>query len=180
MSDDDGIAPGRPVRGWPLLRLLAGGLLGAAVLTLLQVPAGTLIGAVFGSALANRIRFGGAPGTLPAPGRVAGLVLLGCVAGVRLDGATLATLARIALPLAGAVLALILLNVALAAVLVRRYAVDPLTAVLACAPGGISEISTTAQELGARTEIVIAVHAVRVLAVVLVVLPVLVVLLAGR
>lgn len=180
MSDEDGVPAGRAARGLPLVRLLVGGLLGAALLTALQLPAGTLIGAVLGSALANRVPAGGGPGTLPAPFRVVGLVLLGCVAGVRLDGATLATLGRIALPLAAAVLALVLLNVALAAVLVKRYAVDPLTAVLACAPGGISELSVAAQQMGARTEVVIAIHAVRVLVVVLVVLPVLVVVLADR
>lgn len=179
MSEEAAVAPIHPARGWSLVRLIAGGLAGAAVFTLLQIPAGTLIGAVVGSALANRVPFGGRPGTFPTPGRVIGLGLLGCVAGVQLDGATLVTLGHIALPLAGAILALLLMNVALAALLVKRYAVDPLTAVLACAPGGISEISVTAQQMGARTEVVIAVHAVRVLAVVLVVLPVLVVALAG-
>ena len=57
----------------------------------------------------------------------------------------------------------------------RRYDVDPLTAVLACAPGGVSEIAITASQLGAEVGIVLAIHTVRVLAVVLLVLPVLVV-----
>lgn len=179
MSDEDEFPVGEgPARGWAVVRLLTGGAAGAAVLTLLQVPAGALVGAVIGSAIANRVRLGGAAGTLPVPVRVSGLVLLGSVAGVRLEASTLVTLTRIAAPLAGAVLTLLLLNAALALVLVRRYGIDSRTAVLACAPGGISEIAVAAEQLGARTGVVIAVHAVRVLAVVLVVLPLLVVLLA--
>ncbi|MGH3356736.1 MAG: AbrB family transcriptional regulator [Nocardioidaceae bacterium] len=154
------------------LLLLAGGAAGALVLTVLQIPAGTLIGAVVGSALASRLPW--APvssGGLPTPVRTVGLVLLGCAAGVNLDLETLQTLARIAVPLVASVLALLLLNLALAAVLVRRYGIDPLTAALACAPGGISEVSITASQMGAQMGVVLAVHTVRVLAVVLLVLP---------
>lgn len=165
--------------GLPQLRLVLGGAAGATMLTLLHLPAGALIGAVVGSAAANRIRVGGPPAVLPAAGAVIGLVLLGGVAGARLDTGSLTTLGRAAVPMAAAFLVLLLANVGLAAVLFRRFGIDRLTAVLACAPGGVTDIAVTAQALGARTEIVFAVHAVRVLAVVLVVLPVLVVVLDG-
>jgi membrane AbrB-like protein len=163
--------------------LLAGGAAGAALLSAAQLPAGTLLGAVVGSALARRYgeRVSPASGwTLPSPVRVVGQVLLGCVAGVRLDANTLRTLGRIALPLGGAVLALLLVNVAVAAVLVRRYRIDPVTAVIACAPGGVSELAVTAEEKGARLEVVLAIHMVRVITVVLVVLPLLVLVLGHR
>ncbi|MPZ93578.1 MAG: ammonia monooxygenase [Propionibacteriales bacterium] len=166
--------------------LLAGGTVGAAALTLAKVPAGTLVGAVVGSAVANRLsaRRSELPAevaqrSLPTPVRVVGMVLLGCVAGVRLDRGTLHNLAEVALPLGIGVLLLLAVNVLVAAVLVRRYGIDPLTAVLACAPGGVSEIAVTASQLGARTGVVLSVHMVRVLAVVLVVLPLLVAVL-GR
>jgi uncharacterized protein len=157
------------------LLLLAGGAVGAAVFTLLGLPAGTLIGAVVGSALANRVRVSSSgPLPLPAPVRVVGLALLGCAAGVRLDAHTLTALGHIALPLAGALAALVALNLLLAVVLVRRYDVDPLTAILACAPGGLSEIAVTGSQLGAQMGVLLAIHTVRVLAVVLLVLPLLV------
>jgi uncharacterized protein len=158
--------------------LLAGAAVGAWVFTLLNLPAGTLIGAVVGSAVVNRSPWmptGARP--LPVPIRVVGLALLGCAAGVRLDGDTLVALGHIALPLVASILALVVLDLVLAVVLVRRYDVDPLTAVLACAPGGVSEIAVTGAQMGAEMGVLLAIHTVRVLAVVLLVLPVLVALL---
>jgi membrane AbrB-like protein len=156
------------------LRLLAGGAAGATALTLLNVPAGAIVGAVLGSALVNGLRPGG---SLSRPLRVAGLLLLGCAAGVQLEAASLETLLRIAVPLGVAVLALLALDVLLAVWLSRRYGIDPVTALFACAPGGVSEIAVAADEAGARTGVVISIHVMRVLLVVLVALPILVVVL---
>jgi uncharacterized protein len=153
---------------------VGGGLVGATLLVLLNVPAGGIVGAVAGSAVAAGFR--GRPP--PAYGvRVVGLVLLGCAAGVRLDMQTLETLVHLIVPLLVAVGLLLALDVGLATVLVRRYAVDPVTALLACAPGGVSEMSVLADEANARTGIVIAIHVVRVATVVLVALPLLLLLL---
>jgi uncharacterized protein len=169
-------AGGAEVRGrrptWVVA--LGGGLAGASLLVLLGVPAGGIVGAVAGSALASGIRDHPPP---PPVVRRVGLVLLGCAAGVRLEADTLHLLLNLAVPLLLAVAALLLLDVLLAAVLVRRYHVDAVTALLACAPGGISEIAVLAQTSGARTGIVVAVHVVRVVTAVVVVLPLLVALL---
>jgi membrane AbrB-like protein len=105
------------------------------------------------------------------------MVLLGCAAGVRLEAGTLQTLLHLALPLLLAVAVLLVLDVALAVVLTRRYDVDPVTALLACAPGGVSEMTVLAHDTNARTGIVVAVHVVRVVTVVLVALPLLLLLL---
>lgn len=154
----------------PGVSALTGGLVGALLLVLLQVPAGGIVGAVAGSAVASGVR-GHAP---PARGvRVVGMVLLGCAAGARLEPSTLEALLHLALPIVLAVAALLVLDVALAAVLTRRYGVDPVTALLACAPGGVSEMTMMALDADARTEIVVAVHVVRVVTVVLVALPLL-------
>jgi uncharacterized protein len=169
-------SPGEPpARKLPAgLPALGGGLAGATVLVLLQVPAGGIVGAVAGSAIASGVR-----GRRPPPRavRVVGMVLLGCAAGVRLNVETLQTLLHLALPLLAAVAALLVLDVGLAVVLHRRYGVDPVTALLACAPGGVSEISVLADDNNARTGVVIAVHVVRVVTVVLIVLPLLVMVL---
>ena len=165
-------APGRKLPGG--LLALAGGLAGAGLLVLLHVPAGGIVGAVAGSALASGIR------AHPPPSysvRVVGMVLLGCAAGVRLEAETLQTLLHLLVPLLLAVGTLLAMDVALATVLVRRYDVDPVTALLACAPGGVAEMTILAQDLEARTGIVVAIHVVRVVTVVLVVLPLLLVVL---
>lgn len=153
------------------LWLLAGGLLGATLCTLLGVPAGGIVGAVLGSAAVS-IRAGGRLPDVPPAGRISGLVLLGCAAGVRLEPATLLTLLHLAVPLLGAVLLLLLLDVALALALARWCGLDRTTALFACAPGGLSEITAVAEEQGARLGIVVAVHVVRVVLVVALLLPV--------
>ena len=160
-------------RDWPMpvgAPALAGGLAGALLLVLLQVPAGGIIGAVAGSALTSGVR-GRVP---PARAvRTIGMILLGCAAGARLEPSTLVALLRLVVPILLAVAVLLLLDVVLAAVLTRRYGVDPVTALLACAPGGVSEMTMMAQDADARTEIVVAIHVVRVATVVLVALPLL-------
>ena len=153
---------------------VGGGLVGATLLVLLNVPAGGIIGAVAGSAATSGFRSRPPP---PYGVRVVGLVLLGCAAGVRLDIQTLETLWHLIVPLFVAVGLLLALDVGLATVLVHRYSVDPVTALLACAPGGVSEMSVLADEANARTGIVIAIHVVRVATVVLVALPLLLLLL---
>ena len=154
-----------------LLMVLTGGVCGAAVLTLLGVPAGGIIGAVLGSAAVS-VRHE-RPRAQPAL-RAIGLVLLGTAAGLRLDRHTLEVLAEVALPLLGAIAALLALNLVLAVVLHRRFGLDPVSALLAAAPGGVSEIAAMADEMNARLAMVVAIHVVRVVAVVLVALPILV------
>jgi hypothetical protein len=112
--------------------------------------------------------------------RVTGFVVLGCLTGVRLEPTALGVLASIALPVLAAVGVLLLLNLLLAMLLVRRYQVDAMTAVLATAPGGLSEIVGVSLDWGARTSLVVAVHSVRVLVIVLVALPLLVAVLSAR
>jgi uncharacterized protein len=158
----------------PVLAGVTGGLL----LTWLQVPAGTLLGSVLGAAVATG---GVRPGQqrFNAAVRVVGLVLLGCVSAARLDPDSFGTLVRLFLPVVVGVAGLLALNVLLARWLVRRHGVDPTTAVLACAPGGFSELSVMAVREGADVATVAVVHMVRVLVVVLVVVPTIVFVLNG-
>lgn len=158
-----------------LARLLAGALTGALLLTVLGIPAATVVGSVIGAAAVNRWRPAefrhAAPTTML---RTVGLVLLGCVAGSRLDAGTVRTVVELAVPLLSGVALLLVLELALAALLIARYGIDAVTAVFAFAPGGLSQIAFTARESGARMSVVLAVHMVRVLAVVLLLVPVLV------
>lgn len=150
------------------------------LLSLAGVPAGVLLGSVIGAALANRAVPRLPPIVMPRWVRVTGFVVLGCLTGVRLEPTALGVLASIALPVLAAVGVLLLLNLLLAMLLVRRYQVDAMTAVLATAPGGLSEIVGVSLDWGARTSLVVAVHSVRVLVIVLVALPLLVAVLSAR
>lgn len=162
---------GEPKRGvLSGLPVLLGGLAGGALLTLLHVPAGGIVGAVAGSAAVSAVR---TRPPLSRNVRLIGMVLIGCAAGVRLEAKTLHTLLYLAIPLLASVIAMLLIDGLLAVLLTKKYGVDPVTALLACAPGGLSEIAVVAEEIGARSGIVIAVHVVRVLVVVLVALPLL-------
>lgn len=175
-DDDPTGAPGSSAGPWRSVQLLAGATAGAGALTLLQVPAGAIVGAVLGSAVLNNAR----PGKpLGRKVRVGGLVLLGSIAGVRLDAQSLGVLATLLLPLVVGALLLLGVSALLSLALVRWFGLDPVTAIFACAPGGAGEIATMAEDAGARTGVVLAVHLVRVLLVVLIVLPILVVVL-GR
>jgi membrane AbrB-like protein len=149
---------------------LLAGAAGALLLTWLRVPAGTLVGAVLGSAAVGGL-VKAEPHPLQRWVRTAGLVLIGCVSGARLDAESLEMMGLVALPVLAVVMVLLALNAALARWLVKRRQIDPTTAVLACAPGGLSELSVLAVKEGADVGTVTVIHLVRVLLVVLVVLP---------
>ena len=146
------------------------GTAGALILTAVHMPAGGIIGAVLGSAAVSGVR--GVPAS-PKAARIAGLVLLGAAAGLRLDTTTLSQLGVVAMPLAIALVSLLAGHVLLAAALRRWFGLDAVTAILAAAPGGVSEIASIADEVGARAGVVTAIHVVRVIIVVVVMLPLL-------
>ena len=154
--------------------VLLAGAAGGLALTWLRVPAGTLVGAVLGSAAAGSLTPAAEPHPLQRWARNGGLVLVGCVSAARLDAESLATMGRVALPVLAAVLLLLILDAVLARWLVKHRHIDPATALLACAPGGLSELAVLSVKERADTGTVTVVHLVRVLLVVLVVLPALV------
>lgn len=187
MSKRSGVA-----RGWKEVArstswLLIGGFAGAVLLTLLHVPAGALIGSVIGSMSVNKISDwlshrrsavrAAVNRSLPGFVRIVGQVLLGVLAGARLDDETLVTLLRSLVPVLAAVIFILALSMLLARYLFSKHGVDPLTAVMAAAPGGISELAITAQRQGAMMHVVLAIHLFRVLIVVLVVLPIVLIIL---
>lgn len=160
-------------------RLLLGGVTMGSVLELIGVPAGMLIGSVLGAALVNqpwtrRIK----PARFPIAARQIGLVSVGLTSGVLLTLDSILNTASIALPVVVAYLALTALNLVFITVLMSRYAVDPVTAVLAVTPGGLAEVSAMAIDRDAQVGIVLSVHAVRLFSLVLVILPILLLVLS--
>lgn len=155
-------------------RLLLAALVGGALFEWLGVPAGMMLGAAVGSAIINqpvitrmtRVEF-------PRFMRKLALVTIGLVSGVLLTWGSLQSTASIALPVVGAYLIVVLINFAFIALLMARYGIDPVTAVLAVTPGGLAEIMSLALDKKAQMSVVLTVHTVRLLALVLVLLPIL-------
>lgn len=158
-----------------IARVLTGALLAGSLLEFLGVPAGMLLGGMIGAAVANhRWTPRTVPAVLPMSLRYAGLIGLGSVTGMMVTVESLRATAVIAGPVAGAYLVFIALNLLFVGFLVHKYDVDPVSAVLAVTPGGLSEVTVMAIEKDARIALVLSVHAVRVLVIVLVLLPIVV------
>ncbi|WP_404287394.1 AbrB family transcriptional regulator [Glutamicibacter arilaitensis] len=167
--------------------LLAGGFLGATVFTLLQIPAGALVGSVGGAMVVNALvarrlskqkKQRGTSAThiraLPRPLRITGQVLLGVIAGSQLTVYTLEQLFGVLIPMLGYVVALLASTILLARYLFIKFGIDPVTAVISAMPGGLSEILPFAQRQGAQLHAVLTIHMFRVLVVVLIVLPIMI------
>lgn len=145
---------------------------------LIGVPAGMLLGSAVGAAVCNqswtrRIRRVEFPISL----RQVGFIALGLVSGTMLTVNSVVSTATIALPIVVAYLVLGGLNLALVTMLMRRYDIDPATAVLAVTPGGLGEVTALAIDKGAQVGVVLTVHAVRLFVLVFLLLPVLLVVL---
>lgn len=170
-------------RSAEVVLLLLVGLAGAAALTLLSLPAGALVGSVVGAFGGNRLLLAlrshsdrdvsdsRGSVTIPRGIQVIGQVILGVVAGAQLSHGVLMALVS-ALPLILAGVAIVLLtSVIMARHLVHCHNVQPITAIVATAPGGLSELAASAQSRGADISTVLLIHVVRVLVVVLIALP---------
>jgi uncharacterized protein len=160
-----GLTSARPVR------VLA--LLGAATATgltadALNVPAGALLGALVGAFVVNLAW----PGPRLAKAfRSGGKALSGAVIGLTLTPAMLAVAAGLAPVIIAGVATLIVTGLGMSLLLHRRFGWDLPTALYACTPGGLSELAATSEDVGANTQIVVAVHTIRVVAIVVVLPP---------
>jgi membrane AbrB-like protein len=127
------------------------------------VPAGALLGALAGAFVVNVVW----PGPrLPKAFRSGGKALSGAVIGLTFTPAMLAVAAGLAPVVIVGVATLILTGLGMSLFLHRRFGWDLPTALYACTPGGLSELAATSEDVGANTQIVIAVHTVRVIAIV--------------
>lgn len=134
---------------------VAGGLLGYVS----AVPAGALLGAMIAVAGLNLVTDGAA--RLPAPLRVGSRILTGTTIGSLVTATLLASLVDY-LPLVGAFTVLIILvGLGCAWLMGRLTGLDKSTTLLACAPGGLPEMTALAQDLGSEVEVVVGLHVLR-------------------
>jgi membrane AbrB-like protein len=143
---------------------------GGCLFTVLQIPAGGLIGSMVAVA-AVQIAWGN---LRPPPFalRTIAQIGVGVLVGVTIDEPTLRTLGNAAMAVVMTTAATMASSLALASVVRARAHVDTRTALLACAPGGATQITSIADDVGADGIVVSLFHLTRVISVNLV-LPIL-------
>jgi uncharacterized protein len=151
-----GTAGNRPMFSWGIIALGAmGGVLGH----LSGFPAGALLGSVMTVGTVGLVR--DAEANVPKPMRVSARILIGTVIGSIMTLELLASLGGKAVWAVAFTVVMIAAGLLCAVVLSRLGRVDRKTAIIACSPGGLSEMTALADELGARSDLVLAVHLFR-------------------
>ena len=150
----------------PLVSLL----IGLAVATFLgaicatyDIPLGWILGAIAGGALVSNLL--GPPAVSTGVRRVSQLLIGAAAAAVMTPDVLTAMVGLLPAMIGAAVLA----NLAGAALIwpfMKLTGVDRTTAALSVLPAGMAEMSALAEDLGARTDVVVVVHTLRVLLVV--------------
>ncbi|MDP3047709.1 MAG: AbrB family transcriptional regulator [Chloroflexota bacterium] len=138
------------VVGW--LACLGVGLVGAAIFVYLRVPAGAIVGSMAAVVLC---RVSGLGLVKPPPLlRLVALLGMGSYVGTGFSDQTLIQLREIAPAAVVVTVATVASGVALARVLRDWVGLDPATALLACAPAGVTQMAVVADEIGADVLVV--------------------------
>ena len=152
-----------PSDPWSLARNLAETLviaaLGGTAFGLLQIPAGFLSGSILAVATAT---LAGRPMTMPTPLIRVLLVLIGISLGAVVTPATLNGIAAYPLSVAALLVAMVCISFTGATYLRLVHGWDRVTAYLAAAPGGLSQVLGLAAELDADMRAIAIVQTVRV------------------
>lgn len=144
-----------------LLAALAGGVL----FDRLNVPAGPLIGAMVGAAAVNLL--GSQASGPPALLRFAAFLVIGWELGAQIDRSAVEQMRGAIVPIL-VVVGGLLATGALLAMILHAAGLDPITAFLSAAPGGLSQIGALAVEFRANAVVVSIVHLIRVIAVIVI------------
>lgn len=137
---------------------------GASIATVLHMPAAPLLGAMVGVAIVN-ICTSSAFDIAPA-GRWIVYALVGWLLGMGVTSETLVELRSAFVPIVVTVVAYLAFGLAAAWLLWKFAALDPLTALLATAPGGIAQMGAMSAGAGASVPIVLTVHVLRITSVI--------------
>ncbi|MCZ0731921.1 AbrB family transcriptional regulator [Mycolicibacterium iranicum] len=147
-----------------LLLTAAAAVAGAAVATLLHLPAAPLLGAMVGVALVNILH--SSVFEIPSAGKWIVYVLIGWLLGATVSRETLSQLKSAAVPIVVTVVAFLVFGL-VAAVLLWKFAnLDSITALLAAAPGGIAQMGAMSATAGANVPIVLTIHVLRITSVI--------------
>jgi membrane AbrB-like protein len=147
-----------------LLLTAGAAVVGAAVATLLHLPAAPLLGAMVGVALVNT--FTSSAFDFGSAGRWIVYACLGWLLGIGVNTETLSQLRAALVPIVVTVVAFLLFGLVAAWLLWRFTSFDSLTALLATAPGGIAQMGALSAGAGANVPIVLTVHVLRITSVI--------------
>ena len=138
---------------------------GAAIATLLRLPAGALLGAMLA---VGALRVSELPvADIPSWGRFVIYCCVGWLLGLSFSPQTPTVLREALVPVLVTVGAFLVFGLVLAVALRTFGGLDTWTAVLAAAPGGIAQMGVLASTTGAVVPVVMTVHVLRIMSVVL-------------
>jgi membrane AbrB-like protein len=137
----------------------AGGLLGY----FLRIPAGAMIGAMLAVGIYNCLGF---QSHIPAGFRTAAQILLGCTLGLSITRQTLHDMRLIIGPALIVVFSALLFCFVLGFILHKFFGLDWATAFLGSSPGGMTELSALAMDMGADGPKVAFLQLIRMLSIV--------------
>ncbi|MFN0073012.1 MAG: AbrB family transcriptional regulator [Chloroflexota bacterium] len=142
-----------------------------------HVPAGAMVGALIAVAATSLAT--GRSAAIPKNVSFAGRALLGTVIGSAMNRHTLEVLGSAIVPTIVISFALLGASVGIAMLVARIAKLDRATAICSFTPGGMGEMTSIAQELGADMRVVAALHVLR-LVLILVIVPIAVLIVLGR
>ena len=135
------------------------------VLDWLRFPAGGLIGAMV--VVAGFKLSGTAVPGVPGIVRFVALIVIGWDLGSKFSKQLLGTVADNVVPLVSVVAAFLVIGWILAWILWKAGLMDPVTAVLATAPGGLVQMGALTSEMEANAALVVGFHLLRIVSVLL-------------
>ena len=150
-----------------LIRLLAtatAGFAGGMLGHISGIPAGALTGAVV---FVGALKVKGVELRVPPEAAIIAQVVIGSVIGVSMNRQSVKELGAVIVPAAIIGLSMILIGLLLGIIIHKVWKIDIDTALLSTSPGGMTEMSLMAADLGADASAVAAVHLFRVLAVII-------------
>ena len=147
-----------------LLLTAAAAIVGAAIATLLHLPAAPLLGSMIGVAAVN-ISTSSAFAIAPA-GRWIVYVCMGWLLGLSVTTDALKQLRGALVPIVVTVVAFLVFGLVAAWLLWRFSDIDSVSALLATAPGGIAQMGAFSADAGANVPIVLTVHVLRITSVI--------------
>lgn len=128
------------------------------------IPAGAIMGAMIGSASFNIMT---GKGYFPPRLRLPLQIIAGAFIGLRMDRASLFAMNEIILPIIVLCFGVVLMTSVTAFVMSKLTKLDSFTCVLVSTPGGLSEMSLLADDLGASPPQVAVLHLARLMSVII-------------